>query len=1434
MRPHEPAALTPSDRDPVEELAEDFLDRFRRGERPALSEFIARAPEHADEIRELFPALILMEQASPAGTEPSACASPAALPERLGDYRILREVGRGGMGIVYEAEQEALNRHVALKVMPPGGRIDPHRVLRFRREARAAARLHHSNIVPVFDIGELDGFHFYAMQFIQGQGLDEVIAELNRLRERTDRKATVAGPARAASAEQADVAGLVESFLSGQFRKQDLADRDTFTSKGPDPENADAISAPDSSEENEPRAASPSSSLMHQSDSSLNTGNYFYRSVARIGQQVASALAYAHSQRVLHRDIKPSNLLLDACGTVWVTDFGLAKEEGDNLTRSGDVVGTLRYMAPERFSGAWDARSDVYSLGITLYELVTLQPAFAESDRMRLVHAITHQEPVAPRKVDPRVPRDLETIVLKAITKEPSGRYASALELEEDLNRFLLDRPIGARRIAMWERARRWCRRNPGWAATIATVLALLVIIALGGGILSFHLGRALQDLQIADQEKTEKLWQAHLERARALRSSGRIGQRFEALAAIREAAKIKVTSELRDEAVAALALPDIEIAREWEGCPEDTLNITNDATLHRYARISKSGEVTVARLCDAGEEIVARLPATGKPPYSAIWMSPDGRYLAYAHSSAQVGVFGSMRVWKLDGQMPTVHLDLEGGAPICALSFHADGRRLAIGRVTGTISVHDLETRNVRQVRISRAPNTLAFNPRDGRLAAACGDSVRLVDTDSGKELPPLRLAGIETWAHGLPWHPDGRLLAATSEDRKIHLWDTKVGTEVMPPLGVNISSGIKMAFNSAGDRLLSCGWDDNARLWDVITGRLLLVTPGHGNVQFSKDGALIGLERRQTKLRLWRLADGRELRIVRRPGAEATEFIRNPVLDDEDRVMAAEYSDGLAFFELETGKMLGLVRFKNENIVVPRTFDVTDGWMTSGKTGAMLWPVHRSLTSAGLLKVGPPRFVGAAVDAGADACADGSIRVLPQGQHARLLDRNRPGRKIDLPQYDVRNTTVSPDGRWAATCSWWSDGHSKSIRIWETATGRHILDLPLEGPSSARFSPDGRWLATLTSGSSRLWEVGSWREGLRFSGSFCWSPDGRLLAIHDTPGVIRLVEPESGKELCRLTGPEATRYTAACMTRDGTKLVATIDDNSALYVWDLRLIRTELRELGMDWDLPEFPAAPKSESLPSAATVEIDPGVFRQPVFKDDHDGLAVFSLLLTLQPLNPEAYFQRGLAQERLGHSQQAVADFEMFMALASRDDRRRPEVHWRRVLNYHERMRDTPRAMAALVDAADYPVQVLPWPERYALLCNDLAWRSVKVLPGTTARDIVLRLAQKAVEMEPQNFSYQNTLGVVLYRLDKYQEALFVLENNLQRSGAYAAFDLYFIAMCQQHLGQTRKAREFFDRANLAAEAATALLPADRQELALFRSEAEQLLAISSLK
>src|SRR5215471_16990653 len=195
--------------------------------------------------------------------------------------------------------------------------------------------------------------------------------------------------------------------------------------------------------------------------------------------QVADALAHAASQGVLHRDIKPSNLLLEDTGNIWVTDFGLAKADtdGDNLTHTGDIVGTLRYMAPERFSGQGDLRSDVYSLGLTLYELLTLRPAFDAADRNKLVKQVMHDEPARPRKLNPAVPRDLETVVLKAIARDPAHRYQTPAEMADDLKRFVEDRPVRARRISGAERLWRWCRRNP----LVASLLAGIVLVFLAG-----------------------------------------------------------------------------------------------------------------------------------------------------------------------------------------------------------------------------------------------------------------------------------------------------------------------------------------------------------------------------------------------------------------------------------------------------------------------------------------------------------------------------------------------------------------------------------------------------------------------------------------------------------------------------------------------------------------------------------------------------------------------------------------------------------------------------------------------------------------------------------------------------------------------------------------------------------------------------------------
>lgn len=519
-----------SGRDALEELADEFAARHRRGERPTLTEYARKYPELADEILELFPALLVLEEIRPSAS-PTARGGGGGggFPLRqLGEYRIVREIGRGGMGVVYEAEQESLGRRVALKVLPPGTLGHPRQVERFHREARTAARLHHTNLVPLFGVGEEGGTHYYVMQYIDGRPLDEVLVELLRLiggpsssrsalpppRREPDAPEGEEAPPSDGNASSAEVA---LSLWKGRFQA------------APRPGSSDLALAGkavcrdlDLESEPEPDASRPASrALRGPAGRSAGPHRVYARSVAHLGVQVADALAYAAGQGVLHRDVKPSNLLLDMSGTVWLTDFGLAKATGaPDLTHTGDLFGTLRYMAPERFDGRADVRSDVYALGLTLYELLALRPAFDDRGQAPLVRQIAMSEPTRLDEQGRTWPRDLVTIVHKAMAKEPTDRYQTPEALAEDLRRFLDGRTILARRPSLAERAGRWCRRNPAMAGLAATVLVLSAL-AIGSG-LREQQQRAERKLEEARREgQARQAVEMALDRAVGLQRQG-------------------------------------------------------------------------------------------------------------------------------------------------------------------------------------------------------------------------------------------------------------------------------------------------------------------------------------------------------------------------------------------------------------------------------------------------------------------------------------------------------------------------------------------------------------------------------------------------------------------------------------------------------------------------------------------------------------------------------------------------------------------------------------------------------------------------------------------------------------------------------------------------------------------------------------------------
>ena len=372
----------------------DLAERIARGETPDLERLENGSPGVTEALQRLLPAIRLLSELSDEEPTEEHPAWPTRPPDVLGDFRLGREIGRGGIGVVYEAVQISLGRRVAVKVLPPASLLDPRQLRRFEIEAQAAAALQHPNIVPVFAYGRERGVPYFAMRLIEGRNLAEVVSER---RERSNR-------------------GLPP------------------------------------------------------------------REVAELGRQAAEALDYAHRNEVLHRDIKPSNLLVDADHRLWIADFGLARVRGDSdLTASGDVIGTMRYLSPEQAEGrrgAVDGRSDVYALGATLYELLTLRQVFEGDDRAELLRRIIAEEPVSPRRLDPAIPLDLETIVLKALAKDPAERYATAGELAADLTRFLADQPIRARRPTWAGRGVKWARRH--WKAVAAAgVMTAVMLIGL-------------------------------------------------------------------------------------------------------------------------------------------------------------------------------------------------------------------------------------------------------------------------------------------------------------------------------------------------------------------------------------------------------------------------------------------------------------------------------------------------------------------------------------------------------------------------------------------------------------------------------------------------------------------------------------------------------------------------------------------------------------------------------------------------------------------------------------------------------------------------------------------------------------------------------------------------------------------------------------------
>jgi len=837
----------------LDAMIEDVANRLQAGDKVDLEAIARRDPDRAELLRQLLPSIRMMADIgrsivqNAAGLE-SLGSGPEALGV-IGDYRIIREIGRGGMGVVYDAEQISLGRQVALKVLPLAAAIDPKQLTRFHIEAQAAAHLHHTNIVPVYAVGCERGMNYYAMQFIEGPSLAAVIREFSRRN----------GPVAAEPPGAADMASVVAVDLAeGRFELDRSAD---------------------ATEPHEPQPAEDGSPQMPSGRSleiagpiarkDPSRGRAYFRAVAHLGIQAAEALDYAHRMGVVHRDIKPANLLVDVQGNLWITDFGLARmQEGSDLTLTGDLLGTLRYMSPEQALSqriGVDYRTDIYSLGVTLYELVTLKPAFDGHDRQEFLHQVAFEEPRPLRRIDASIPRELETIVQKAMAKEPSGRYATAQELADDLRLFLDDKPIRAKRPTLLERATKWARRHQ--AATVAAFAILVVAVvalSVSTALIASAERRAVADRTLAQVRARESQYESLMQQILRLRLTTHFsGWSDDAWNLIRQASRLRTQSgkDWRLEGLAVATHSDLDarpikrftdFGAHFVAFDRDGRRLLMGSTTDLKGPHQTLG----TKLWDDVTQELIDFHFDGQGP---VGFRPDGTPIEFVADAKA----GTLALWDLAHRQVLHTFEVPGRLDIQELSqlgMLPDGSLVAAPVLLAddrtALVVWNGET-GQRLHQLSATINCVAFS-QDHSLVAGGDEMGRItiwsVSTGRVEKILQSGQSSIHCLAFRADRHRSGSdvprrtgngwLLAAGDAGGTVTVWDLGTSAPRAYCRG-SYYDVYAVAFSPDGMTLASAG-RHTARVWDATTGHPLLDLPCGDftyGLAFSPDGRRLAL---------------------------------------------------------------------------------------------------------------------------------------------------------------------------------------------------------------------------------------------------------------------------------------------------------------------------------------------------------------------------------------------------------------------------------------------------------------------------------------------------------------------------------------------------------------------------------------------------------------
>jgi WD40 repeat protein/tetratricopeptide (TPR) repeat protein len=1163
----------------------------------------------------------------------------------------------------------------------------------------------------------------------------------------------------------------------------------------------------------------------------------FYRSVARIGIQAADALEYANRQGTLHRDIKPSNLLLDNHGNVWVADFGLAKTaEVDDLTHTGDILGTIRYMAPERFQGKCDARSDVYSLGLTLYELIALRPAYRASDRHELMEHVLNDEPERLRKLAPSVPRDLETIVAKASSREPALRYPTAGALAEDLRRFVEDRPIKARRVSAAERLARWCKRNP-WLGGSLGVAAGALMLALALSLLhSYRQARAnerisslasnlkLERNSLSEErarlkttlaESRSRMARLDLERGRIACERGEIG-----VGMLWMLESLRTAKEAGDEPLWHAALFNLSAWKERHVEPRETF--THDGWVST-ALFSPDGKT----IATASQDKTARLwdLATGQPKGAVmrhddhvlqVAFSPDGRTLATASQDKTV------RFWDAGTGQPIGPV-LKHPQGVACMVLHPGGRMVATSCRDGLVRLWDTTTgKQIGSTLWAASATRLAFSP-DGKTLVTKGYDAKVRFWDLATEQPigsPLEAA---EQGSAIALSRDGKAIAFAGTDDALRIWDFASRQPVGPPI---FHSGLVLsaAFSPDGTSILT-GSMTAARAWDVATGKLIGLSLEHramiDSVEFSPDGQSILTGCDDFTARLWNGSLGQPVGRLMEYGSriDAAEFGPDGKVvyttDDEGRIRSWDIASGQL-----VGQPVEANSWNYSLAVSPNGKTIVTGCYTDR---ARLWdietgkPIGRGLDHT-------DRIVSLAFS------SDGKMIATAAGKTARLWDA-ATGRPLAAPlefSFPASCVTFSPDGKtllvgcrdgrawfcdvesrqkhiafrdpsgWVVCAAYSPDGQSiltggpdGRVRLWSATSGQP-QGSPMEQTGVVRavaFSPGGKTAIALSPGRAQLWDVRTalpigpplidvQSEALQYPMEPKFSSDGRFL-LYCYRGAARLVNVPTALP------DDLPRLSAWIEASTGLAL----DAQGAIHVLDrtaLEQRRQRLEELG---GAPALNRTPRGDPLVYLYDPATRGDRWRQ---QGEHDRAeAAYAAAIHQRPLNRSAW--RALARLQLERERPSEAIATLREAVQRVPD---DTVVWV----------DLARCLVQTGDLAGWRrlnVELVGHFEgsRSAEIRHDVARACLLAPQGTSDPELPVRLAERAIleaSLNGAKSGYLITSGAALYRAGRYQAAIERLEESLRISAAEAPDREAYLAMAQERLGHRALALRHLDR------------------------------------